>query len=116
MTEPIALDVILSNFSNNDDAWVLRDAGSGKFVTIPHPEYPGRRPIHFFMSYDDANDFFLQAILPQNQSFRGKTIAPFKVKLLESLRGIASTTGPDMADGFVLHSPNEVYEFLRDRP
>ena len=115
MTEPIALDIILSNFSENDYAWVHQDTGSGMYVTIPHPKYPGRRPIHFFMSYEDANDM-LQEILTQNQSFRGKTIVPIKVKLLESLRSIASTTGPDMADGFVLHSPNEVYEFLKDRP
>jgi hypothetical protein len=114
MTDPISLDVILSDFSENDSAWVLQDTGSGRYVTIPHPKYPGRQPIHFFMSQSDANDL-LREILTASEHLRNKSIVAIKVKLHEALRGIASGSGPEMADGFVLHSPNEVYEFLKDR-
>ncbi|MDQ2865450.1 MAG: hypothetical protein M3R51_04435 [Candidatus Eremiobacteraeota bacterium] len=42
MTDPLSLDVQLSEFDASYEAWVLRDANSGMYVTIPHPKYPGR--------------------------------------------------------------------------
>jgi hypothetical protein len=34
------------------------------------------------------------------------------VKLLQALRSIAADKTPGHADSFVVHSPNEVFEFL----
>jgi hypothetical protein len=114
MTKPISLDAILSEFSEDDDAWVLQDEGSGQYLIIPHPKYPGRSPIHFFMSRQNAQDV-LQEVLDANEALLEKEIFPVKVKLKQALRSIAAGGGPGKADGFVLHSPNEVYEFLRDQ-
>lgn len=115
MTDPLSLEVIESEFSEEDVAWVLQDKGSGKYLTIPHPRYPGRNPIHFFLRKEDAQDV-LQEVLDVNPRLAGKDIFPEQVALLEACRGIASDQTPSNADGFVVHPPNEVYEFLRSRP
>ena len=114
MTEPISLDVILSECSEDDDAWVLQDEGSRQYLTIPHPKYPGRDPIHFFLRKEDAQDV-LQEVSDANEALRDEDTFPVKVKLKQALRGTAAGSGPGKADGFVVHSPNEVYEFLRTR-
>lgn len=44
MTDPLSLDTIQSEFSEESEAWVLQDTKSKKYVTIPHPKYPGRNP------------------------------------------------------------------------
>ena len=114
MTLPLKLEDILSEFSEDADAWVLRDNTSGKYVIIPDPKFPERKPIRFFMRREDAMDL-LQELNEENAALRNKDIYPFKVKLLESLRRIASDTNPNNADAFVVHSPNEVYEYIRER-
>ena len=112
MTEPLSYEVIQAEFSENDEAWVLQDQGSKKYLTIPHPRYPGRHPIHFFLRKEDAQDI-LQEVLDVNPAIAGKDIFPIKVKLLHACRSIAENKGADSADGFVVHPPNEVYKFLR---
>ena len=114
MTSPLKLETILSEFSEDADAWVLQDRVSGKYVIIPDSRFPGRKPIRFFMRREDAIDL-LQELNDENPNLGDKEIYPFKVKLLESLRRIASDTNPDNADAFVVHSPNEVYQYLRER-
>jgi hypothetical protein len=114
MTLPLKLEDILSEFSEDADAWVLRDRASGKYVIIPDPRFPGRKPIRFFMRREDAMDL-LQELNEENPALRDKELYPSKVKLLESIRQISSDTNPANADAFVVHSPNEVYEYIRDR-
>jgi len=112
VTEPLSLDVILAEFDSAYEAWVLRDPRSGMYVTIPHEKYPGRTIIHFFMSRQDAMDV-LQAIARSgNAKIVSAPIIPVKVNLHESLKGVAADKTPGHADGFVVHSPNEVFEFL----
>jgi hypothetical protein len=114
VSTPLPLDTILSDFSEDDNAWVLQDLSSKDYVIIPDDRFPGRRPIRFFMSENDAKDLLLE-IVKVNAKLRGKNIAPVKVKLKTAMRGIAAGSGLNMADSFVLHSPNEVYEYIRDR-
>lgn len=111
MTDPLSLDIIQSEFNEESEAWVLQDTQSKKYVTIPHPKYPGRNPIHFFMSRNDA-ETVLQEILDVNLTLRNRNILPTKVKLLLACRSIAADKTADNADGFVVHPPNEVYEFI----
>jgi hypothetical protein len=66
------------------------------------------------MMREDAESL-LQELLEQNTSLRDKDICPVKVRLLRALRGIADDRTPGNADAFVFHSPNEVYEWIRDR-
>ncbi|MBI5462793.1 MAG: hypothetical protein HY941_11475 [Gammaproteobacteria bacterium] len=114
MTDPLSLETIQAEFSENTEAWVLQDKQSKKYVTIPHPKYPGRSPIHFFMSKNDAESV-LTEILDANFALGNREIFPVKVKLLQAIRGIAADKTAGNADGFVVHPPNEVFEFVRQQ-
>jgi hypothetical protein len=91
-------------------AWVLQDARSGKYVTIPHPRYPGRIILHFFLSRDDAAKILEMILATGNTKVTSGLIIPVQKNLHESLRAIAATKTPGFADGFVVHPPNEVFE------
>ena len=113
MTEPYSLETILSEFSEDTEAWVLQEKGSGLYVTIPHPKYPGRNPIHFFLSKSDAQGVLIE-LIDVNERLKDREIYPVMVKLIPAIKGIAAgSDNPWNADGFVVHSPNEVFEFLR---
>ena len=47
-----------------------------------------------------------------NEQLKAKDIIPIKGKLKPAILGIASDKNPDNADSFVVHSPNEVFEYL----
>ena len=114
MTEPLSLDVILAEFDDNSEAWVLQDETSKQYVVIPHNKYPGRRPIHFFLRKEDA-EALLMELNEENWYLKNKNIFPVKVKLIPAIKVIAADKNPDNADAFVVHSPNEVYEYIRAR-
>jgi hypothetical protein len=115
MTQPLPLDTVLSEFSANSEAWVLQAKRSGKYLTIPDNRFPGRRPVRFFMSRLDA-DRMLTEVLKVNPSLVAENIKPVSVKLLQAIRSIAADKTPGNADSFVVHTPNEMYDFLHDRP
>ena len=110
MAEPLPLETIQAEFSEESEAWVLKDSKSGKYLIIPHSSYPNRKPIHFFFNKEAAQDT-LTEILDVNKKIRNEDVFPVQVKLLQTLREIAS--GKTNGDGFVVHPPNEVYEFLK---
>ncbi|HWE35669.1 MAG TPA: hypothetical protein VG406_03790 [Isosphaeraceae bacterium] len=114
MSGPLELDDILSEFKEEDEAWVLQDKSMGLYVTTPDSRYPDRIIIRFFLSREDA-DRILKATLDVCEGLQGKDIQPVSVRLKEAMRRIASSKDPNMADAFVVHSPNEVFEFLWDR-
>lgn len=114
MTQPLPLDTVLNEFSEQSDAWVLQSKRQGNFLVIPDNRFPGRRPVRFFMSEADAARM-LTEVLKANPSLAGERITPVSVKLLQALRGIAADKTPAHADSFVIHSPNEVFEFLHQR-
>ena len=112
MAEPLTLEVIQSEFSEESGAWVLRDEKTGNYLIIPHPNYPNRNPIHFFLNKEAAQDVLTET-LDVNKKIENQDILPVQVKLLQTLREIAS--GQTNGDGFVVHPPNEVYEFLKSK-
>ncbi|MFZ2313713.1 MAG: hypothetical protein WAV82_13970 [Methylobacter sp.] len=114
MTDPLSLETILAEFSEDAKAWVLQEKKSQKYVTIPHPKYPGRNPIHFFLSKSDAESV-LTEILDVNLALRNRDIFPVNVKLLQAIRGIVANKTQSNSDGFVVHPPNEVFEFVRQQ-
>jgi|HubBroStandDraft_2_1064218.scaffolds.fasta_scaffold845142_1 hypothetical protein len=111
MTEPLSLETLLSEFDSSETVWALRDARSGRYVTIPRQKYPGRLILHFFMSRDDAETLLKKISETGNKPIAAAQIAPVKVNLHESLRGVALDTTQGNADGFVVHPPNEVFEY-----
>lgn len=114
MTQPLPLDTILSEFNENSEAWVLQDKESKKYLTVPDSRYPGKHPVRFFLRKEDAEGL-LQAVLDVNDELRNKDIFAVKVKLIPALKGIAKDRTPGKANSFVVHSPNEVYNWLRER-
>jgi hypothetical protein len=110
MIQPLSLDVIEGEFTEEYKAWVIQGKNE-KFLVIPDSRYPGRKPIRFFMSQMDA-DRVLNAVLDANPLLAKQGLVSVQVQMLESLRRLALETDPERADSFVVHSPNEVYEFL----
>ena len=90
------------------------DRKTKKYVTIPHPKYPGRNPIHFFLSKEDA-ERVLAEILDVNWPLKNREIFAVSVKLLKAVRNISADKTANNADGFVVHPPNEVFEFIRQQ-
>jgi hypothetical protein len=80
---------------------------------VPDHRYPGKRLVRFFLRKEDAEEF-LQEVLDDNEHLREKDIFAVKVKLIPALKGIANDRTPGNADSFVVHSPNEVYDWLRE--
>lgn len=60
MTQPLALDTIIGEFDQNDEAWVLQDRDTGKYVIIPDNLFPGRKPVRFFMRREDAEAILIK--------------------------------------------------------
>lgn len=110
MIKPLELDVIEGEFSEDYKAWAIQ-AGNGEYLVIPDNRYPGRFPIRFFMSEADAKRV-LDAVLDAKPELRKAKLIPIHLPLLDSLRRIARDKNPNHADSFVVHSPNEVYEFV----
>lgn len=114
MVKPLSLETILLEFDENTNAWVLQDEKSKKYLTVPDPRYIGKNPVRFFLRKEDAKAF-LQEVLEVNEKLREKDIFAIKVNLIPSLKGIAADKTAGNADSFVIHSPNEVYDWLRER-
>ena len=111
MTKPLPLDTVMNELSDDDEMWVLHDQISGLYVVIPDPRFPGRRPIRFFMKREDAESI-LTRLLEANELLRNANIISVKVKTKAALIGIASDKNKANADSFVVHPPNEVFEYL----
>jgi hypothetical protein len=114
VTEPLPLDTVLSEFSEEYEAWVLQSQRNGQYLVVPDQRFPGRHPIRFFMSEAGA-ERFLAIVLEDQPKFSPAQIRPVQVKLLTALRSIAADKTSGHADSFVVHSPNEVFEFVRGR-
>jgi hypothetical protein len=104
MIQPLSLDVVLEEFSEEYKAWVIQGK-SGQYLVIPDNRFPGRRPIRFFMSELDASRV-VDAVLQAKPQLAGQNLVPVEVRLLEALRGVAADKNPSHADSFVVHSPN----------
>lgn len=113
MTEPLSLETILGEFNENAEAWILRDAESGKYVVIPHPAYPERNISHFFLNPKQAEDV-MQRIHEASPMLKDRKLVVAEVKLLQSCRDIAAEKNSKYGDGFVVHPYNEVWEFLNE--
>lgn len=113
MTQPLSLDTVLAEFGNDYKAWVLQSAKGGKYLIIPDNRYPGRQPVRFYMSKQDA-DRVLAAVLEVKPALAAQQIKPVEVNLHRALRSIAADKTPGHADSFVVHSPNEVFNFVRN--
>ncbi len=112
MTKPLPLDTLLGEFSEDYKAWVIQSKKTGQYLVIPDDLFPGRKPIRFFMSETDASRV-IDAVLNAKPSLAGAALGPVQVILHDALKRISAEKRSDYADSFVVHSPNEVFEFVR---
>lgn len=68
MTQPLSLDTVLTEFDGDYKAWVLQSGKGGKYLVIPDPRYPGRQPVRFFMSKNDADRVLLAVLALPSQA------------------------------------------------
>ena len=74
MTQPLPLDTVLDEFSEQLEAWVLQSKRHGTFLVIPDNRFPGRHPVRFFMSQADAARM-LAEVLKANPSLAGQQVS-----------------------------------------
>ena len=110
MIQPMSLDVVLREFSEEYKVWVIQ-AINGKYLAVPDNRFPGRRPIVFFKSRYDASRL-LDAILRVKPGLETQRLIEVEVRLLETLRGVAADRSRAQADSFVIVSPNEVSDLI----
>lgn len=110
MIQPMSLDVVLPEFSEDFKAWVIQ-AINGRYLAIPDYRFPGRRPIVFVKSRYDASRL-LDALLKARPVLEPQRLIEIEVRLLETLRGVAADRSRTQADSFVILSPNEVSDLM----
>lgn len=113
MSKPLPLDTLVGEFSEDYKAWVIQSKKTGQYLVIPDDRFPGRKPIRFFMSEADASRV-IDVVVDARPALKQFGLQPVQVLFQESLRKIAADKRSDYADSFVVHSPNEVYEFVRE--
>ncbi len=112
MIKPYSSNTIQVEFSDTTVAWILVDTTTELSVTTPHEKYPGKSIIHIFMSENDAKEFLIE-VIDQSKMLSDREIYPYEVQLLKFISGIEGNKDNKWyADGYAVHSPNEVYEWI----
>jgi hypothetical protein len=106
MIQPMSLDVVLREYSEDYRAWVVQ-ANNGRYLVVPDNRFPGRRPIVFFKNRYDASRL-LGALLRVRPALEPQGLIEVEVRLLATLRGVAADRSRAQADSFVILAPNEV--------
>jgi hypothetical protein len=109
MTKPLDLDAILGEFSEDDNAWTVMDVATGARLNIPDDRYPGTDIVRFFLSRSDAEKLITEATTAAPK-LRDAILVAVPVPLVRTARAIAAQRDRGKKIGFVVHSPNEVYE------
>jgi hypothetical protein len=110
MIQPRSLDVSPEEFSSKYTVWAIQGR-SGRYLAMPDYRFPGRRPIRFFTSKYDASRV-LEAVLEVRPELSMHNLVPVDVLLLAALQKVAADKTLPRADSFVVHSSDEVYEFI----
>ena len=71
MGKPISLEIILSEFTEEDVAWIIGDNNSKQYLTIPNNRFPNREIFRFFLSREDAEKL-LNEVLDESEKLRSK--------------------------------------------
>jgi hypothetical protein len=110
MAKPLDIDTLLGEFSESDSAWTIIDVVSGARLNVPdHARYPGVEVVRFFLSRDDAEKHIAEVIAAAPRLANAVLVA-VPVPLIRTARAIAALRDRGKRVGFVVHSPNEVFE------
>jgi hypothetical protein len=111
--KPLDLDTV-TEFGEGYEAWTLttqRVASTSRCQTLAIPD---AIPSAFFMREADAQAL-LDRLVEVNPRIGSANVRPVKVRLLRAPCSIAADRTPGNADSFVVHSPNEVYDWLKEQ-
>lgn len=103
-------EVIDSEFSEDDRAWVVSEEGTDSLLVVPDPRY-AEPVVQFFMKLEDAQQYALD-VKEENENLKDKNLQPKSIKLKETMRAVMGAEPPCAV---ILHSPNAMYEYFRDR-
>jgi hypothetical protein len=109
MTNPLDLDAILGEFSEDDNAWTVIDVVTGARLNVPDARYPGTDIVRFLLSRSDAEQLITKATAAAPH-LRDAILAAVPVPLIRTAKAIAAQRKSGKKIGFVVHSPNEVFE------
>lgn len=110
---PLELDDILADFSEEDRGWMIFDAITGARLNLPdRARYPGVEIVRLFLSEQDARSVIDRTKAAGSKKIANAVLVPVPVPLLETMRGIAARRDAGEKIGYVVHGPNEVYDFL----
>ena len=110
MSKNLSINTILFEFDENKKAWILVDRTTFPYKYLSVPQNDGRKFYRFFLKEQDAQDFLIE-ILDVNEKLKQENIFPIQVNLLHT----ASLILMIKDSLFSVHSPNEVYEFVKER-
>ncbi len=110
MIQPQSLDKIPAAFIDASNVWAIQGR-SGKYLAIPDPRFPGRRPIRFFASEVGARRI-MNTVLELKPVMEKQELVVVEVALLTALRKASADKIPPRADSFVINNSDEVYELV----
>lgn len=112
MQKPIDIDTVVAEFSEDDMAWVVMDVASGARLNVPDDRYPKTEIVRFFLSQHDA-ERVIEEVKRVANKVRDAVLVAVPVPLLRTARAVAAARSLGMKVGFVVHSPNEVFESFK---
>jgi hypothetical protein len=110
MIQPQSLNVLPGAGAEDLYVWAIQGR-SGKYLAIPDPRYPGRRPIRFFTSQVGATRM-LHTVLELKPALEKQNLVVVEVRLHVALEKAVADTTPPLADSYVINNPDEVVEFV----
>lgn len=106
---PIDIDTLLAEWTDEDPGWIIVGP-SDRELWWPHDQYPGTEVFPIFMSENDALEMI--ARIPSDSAAKQYPLRVKKVRLLNHAQIIAERKKNGEPVGFVVLSPNEVFDFL----
>jgi DNA helicase TIP49 (TBP-interacting protein) len=85
------------------------DVVSGARLNVPDERFPATDIVRFFLSRDDAEKLIAE-VLPRSPKLNDAVLVAVPVPLIKTARAIAAARKAGQKVGFVVHSPNEVFE------
>jgi hypothetical protein len=110
MIQPQSLDVILSEFSEQQTVWAIQGK-SGRYLAIPDHRFPGRRPIRFLTTQYDA-DRLIASVLALRPELEKQHLVVVEVRLLDAIRKVSAEKTPALADSYVINTPGELSDLI----
>lgn len=110
MIQPQSLSLLPGAYAEDLYVWAIQGK-SGKYLAIPDPRFPGRRPIRFFTSQVGAARM-MKTVLELKPGIEKQNLVVVEVGLLAALRKANADTVPPRADSFVINNPDEVFEVI----